>query len=118
MFDYFGNYSSNAHQLCGEDSPTKGLYDHYNPMTLTFIQGHKCVSNVTTFFNLQYLGPYLSYYVTFKLSMTVALCMAYICMLLLVLMTLKLTLTLKQFLRLCPSCCFSVDVMPALPSSV
>ena len=28
MFDYFRNYSSNAHQVCCEDSPTKGLYDH------------------------------------------------------------------------------------------
>ena len=28
MFDYFRNYSSNAHQVCCEDSPDKGLYDH------------------------------------------------------------------------------------------
>ena len=28
----------------------------------SFIQGHKCVSNVTTY-NLQYLGQYLSYYI-------------------------------------------------------
>ena len=28
MFDDFRNYSSNAHQVCDEDSPTKGLYDH------------------------------------------------------------------------------------------
>ena len=28
MFDYFRNCSSNAHQVCCEDSPTKGLYDH------------------------------------------------------------------------------------------
>ena len=28
MFNYFRNYSSNAHQVCCEDSPTKGLYDH------------------------------------------------------------------------------------------
>ena len=33
-----------------------------SPMTFTFIQGHKCVSNSTTF-NLQYLGQYLSYYI-------------------------------------------------------
>ena len=28
MLDYFRNCSSNAHQVCCEDSPTKGLYDH------------------------------------------------------------------------------------------
>ena len=31
-----------------------------SPMTLTFIQGHKCVSNIWLLFNLQYLGQYLS----------------------------------------------------------
>ena len=33
-----------------------------NPMTLTFIQGHKSVSNVLTF-KLQYLRQYLSCYI-------------------------------------------------------
>ena len=28
MFDYFVNYSINAHRVCCEDGPTKGLYDH------------------------------------------------------------------------------------------
>ena len=28
MFYLFRHYSSNAHQVCCEDSPTKGLYDH------------------------------------------------------------------------------------------
>ena len=28
MFNYFRNCSSSAHQVCGEDSPTKGRYDH------------------------------------------------------------------------------------------
>ena len=44
--------------------PRKGLvYMTIASLTiLTFIQGHKCVSNWTTFFNLQYLGQYLSYY--------------------------------------------------------
>ena len=28
MFDDFRNYLSNAHQVCCEDSPTTGLYDH------------------------------------------------------------------------------------------
>ena len=31
-------------------------------ITLTFIQGHKCASNFS-FFTLQYLGHYLSYYI-------------------------------------------------------
>ena len=31
-------------------------------MTLTFIQDHKCTSNLTSF-NLQYLGQYLSHYI-------------------------------------------------------
>ena len=35
-----------------------------SPMTLTPMQCHKCVSNVTRLiFNLQYLGHYLSYYI-------------------------------------------------------
>ena len=33
-----------------------------SPMTLTSIQGHKCVSN-WIIFNLQYLRQYLSYYI-------------------------------------------------------
>ena len=33
-----------------------------NPMALTFIQDHKCDSNLTTL-NLQYLGYYLIYYI-------------------------------------------------------
>ena len=28
VFDYFRQYSSNAHQVCCEDSRTEGLYDH------------------------------------------------------------------------------------------
>ena len=34
-----------------------------SPMTVTFIQGHKCVSNVTTFFYLRCIGQYVSYYI-------------------------------------------------------
>ena len=34
------------------------------PMNLTVIQGHKCVSNVTTFeLAVAYIGQYLSYYI-------------------------------------------------------
>ena len=44
MFDYFRNYSSNAHHVCCEESPTKGLYMTIaSPMTLTFTQGQKRV---------------------------------------------------------------------------
>ena len=53
MFDYFRNFSSNAHQV---------YMTIASPITLTFIQGYKCVSNLTTFY-LQYLGQYLSYYI-------------------------------------------------------
>ena len=42
------NYSSNAHQVAVK-IVTKGLYMTIeSPMTLTFIQGRKCVSNLTT----------------------------------------------------------------------
>ena len=44
------------------------------PITLTFIQGHKCVSNLTTF-NLNYIQQYFQLF-TFKLGMAVDLCMA------------------------------------------
>ena len=40
----FRNYSSNANRVCCEDSLSEA-----SPMTLTFIQSHKCVSNLTTF---------------------------------------------------------------------
>ena len=63
MVGYFKNYSSNAHQVCCEDSPPKRSHTTItNPMTTTFIQGHTCISNLTTF-NLQYIGQYLSYYI-------------------------------------------------------
>ena len=29
MFDYFTNCSSNRHQVCCEDNPAKGPYDHF-----------------------------------------------------------------------------------------
>ena len=32
-------------------------------MTLTFMQGHKCISNLFSFFNSQYLGQCLWYYI-------------------------------------------------------
>ena len=62
MFDYFRNYSSNAHQVCCENSCLKVYMTIASLMTLIFIHGHKCASNLTIFY-LQYLGQYLSYYI-------------------------------------------------------
>ena len=39
MVNYFRNYSSNTHQVCCEDSPTKGLYYHRQSDDLA--QGHR-----------------------------------------------------------------------------
>ena len=41
--------SSNAHEVCCEDSPTKGLYDYCQSDDLDLHSIHKCVSNLTTF---------------------------------------------------------------------
>ena len=59
MFDYFRNYSNNAHQVCCEDSPTKGLYDRCQSDDL----GLHSRSQTCLLFNLQYLIQYLSYYI-------------------------------------------------------
>ena len=46
MFDYFRNYSSNAHHVYCEDSPTIEVnMPIASPMTLLYTQGHNCVSN-------------------------------------------------------------------------
>ena len=63
MFDYFINYSNNAHQVCCEGSPTKGLYarcqcgDH-RPYSRSQVR-----LKLDYFFNLQYLRHCLSYYI-------------------------------------------------------
>ena len=86
MFDYFRNYLSNGHQVCCEDSPTKGPYDHHcQSANLDLIQGHKCVSNLTTF---QLAISQTIFELTFKLGMREYLSMPY--MLMFVLMTLTL----------------------------
>ena len=60
--DYFRKCSSsNPHQVCCEDRPTKGLHDQCQSDDLD-LQGHKCVSNWSTFY-LQYLGQYVSYFI-------------------------------------------------------
>ena len=53
MFDYVRKYSSSAHQVCCEDSPTKGLnMTITSPRTLLFTQGHNCISYCTILFNI------------------------------------------------------------------
>ena len=59
MFDYFRNYSNT---FAVKIVRLKVYRISFSPMTLTFIQGYKCVSNLT-FINLQYLGQYLTYYI-------------------------------------------------------
>ena len=63
MLNYFSNYASNAHHVCCENTTTKVYMTIANPMTLTFIQGHKCILSLTTYFNYHYLQHYLSYYI-------------------------------------------------------
>ena len=54
---FFRNDSSNSHQLCCEDSPTKGLYDHCQSGDLDLHSR----SQVHLKFNLRYLRQYFSY---------------------------------------------------------
>ena len=60
MFDYFRNFSSNAHQVCCEDSPTKGKKKKnlfsisvWWPCTL-LRPGHNCILSNLTNFNLYF----------------------------------------------------------------
>ena len=89
MFDYFRKCSSNDHQACCKDSPTKGLYEHRQSNDLDLhlrSQGrlkldYFLTCNISTppppppttttkkqqqqqqQQNLQYPGKYLSYYI-------------------------------------------------------
>ena len=63
MFDYFRNYSSNANQVCCDDSPTKGLYDHLSIQWPLFSVKVTSASQTWLLFNLQYLGQYLNSYI-------------------------------------------------------
>ena len=63
MFDYFRNYSSNAHHICCKDSPTKGLYDHCQSVDLDLHSRSELHPKLDYFFNLQYIGQYLRYYI-------------------------------------------------------
>ena len=60
MFGYFTNYSSNAYQVCCEDSPTKGLYDNCQSDDLDL---HSSACQTGLLFNLRYLGQYLNYHI-------------------------------------------------------
>ena len=63
MFDYFKNYSNNAHQVCCEDSPTKGLYGHCSPMTLTIHSRSQVRLKLDYFLTCNIFRHYLSYYI-------------------------------------------------------
>ena len=63
MSDYFRNYSSNGHQVCCEDSPTKSLCDHCLSDDLDLDSRSQVRLKLDYFFNLQYLWQYLSYYI-------------------------------------------------------
>ena len=75
MFDYFRNYSTNAHQVCCEDSPTKGLYDRCQPDDLDFYSRSQ-VRLKLDYFLICNISDNI-YAITFKLGMTVDLCMPY-----------------------------------------
>ena len=53
----------------------KVYFGHCSPMTLTFLQGQKCVSNLTTF---SFAISLTLFNYTFKLGMRADLCMEYI----------------------------------------
>ena len=68
---YFKNYSSNDHHVRCEDSPTKGLIvTTASPMTLTFIQDHKCASMFSDYFLTCNISNNIQA-ITSKLGMTV-----------------------------------------------
>ena len=60
MFNYFRNYSSNAHHACCEDSPTKGIFDNYQSDDLD-LRSRSQVCQTGLLSILHYLGQYLSY---------------------------------------------------------
>ena len=62
MFDYFENYSINAHHVCCEDRPTKGLYDHCQYDELGLHSRSQVRPKLDyLLLDLQYFGHYLSY---------------------------------------------------------
>ena len=66
MFDYFINYSSNAHQVWCEDSPTKGLYDNCQSDDLNLYSKSQERLKLDYFLTcniLIYIYIYISYYI-------------------------------------------------------
>ena len=63
IFDYFRNYLSNSHQVCCADNPTIGRYDHCPSDDRDLHSRSQVCRSLDYFFNLQYLGQYLSYYI-------------------------------------------------------
>ena len=64
MFDYFRNYSSNAHQCCSEDSPTEGRHDHFQTDELDLHSRSQVRLKRDYFFTCNiYLRQYVSYYI-------------------------------------------------------
>ena len=93
MFDYFRKFSSNAHHVCREDSPTKGLYNLFLESDHFHLQSRsQSRLKFDKYFNL-YFNNNISENIsamTFKLSMKIDLYMGYI------LMVVSMTLTLMQ----------------------
>ena len=88
MFNPFTNISSNAHHVCCEYSPTKGLHDHCQSDDLDLhsrSQVHLKLDYLLTY-NILDINRYLSY-ITLKLGMTVVLWMPYVLMLVLMTLT-------------------------------
>ena len=88
MFNYFRNYSSNAHQICCEDSRLKVYMTIASLMTLTFKV--TSASQTTTF----KLAISWTIFKLFKLGMMVDFCMV-----------LNFTMTVKTFVMLVPLVC-------------
>ena len=87
MFDYFRNTSSNFHQVCFEDSPTKGLHDHYQFDDLELQSRSEMRLKHDYFLTCDtYPGQYVSYCI--QVGMSIDLCM-----------TLCLALILKTCVR-------------------
>ena len=59
MFDYFRNCSSNAHEVCFEDSPTKGLYDHCQSNDLDLHPKSQVHLKLDYFLTCNYLSYYI-----------------------------------------------------------
>ena len=75
--NHFRNYASNAHQLSCEDSPTTGLYDHYQSDDLDLHSRPQVRLKLDYFLTCNILDNISA--VTFKCSMALDLWMPYTC---------------------------------------